>query len=194
MKNNRIITSSWGVWELRELHKELGNAGNFVSLLFPQREPFRIFKTPLCFAKPLFLVAFAAFPCPLPPPLLTLSLCLKHFVFAFFFFLRGSVICCWSEALFAVFSFFVIDNVCPGAWNRFFLYFRNCLCVCFPITVRYFEIKMVLLQQPYFRLLALLVLWNLRAVTGGRTGGEETESRRAFSSRFSSAAFVFAVG
>lgn len=164
--------------ELREFYKELGNSGNFVSLLFPQLEPFRIFKTPLYFAKPLFLVAFAAFPCPLHPALLTLSLCLKRFVFAFFFFLRGCVICCWSETLFLVFFFFVIDNVCPGAWYRFFLYFRNCLCACFPITVRYFEIKMALLQQPYFRILALLVLWNLRAVTGGRTGGEETESRR----------------
>ncbi len=132
----------------------------------------------------------------LPPvhPLLTLSLCLKRFVFDFFFFLRGYVICCWSQTLFLVFSFFGIDNVCPGAWNRFFLYFRNCLCACFPITVRYFKIKMALLQQPYFRILALLVLWNLRAVTGGRTGGEEPESRREFSSRFSSAAFVFAVG
>jgi hypothetical protein len=72
--------------------------------------------------------------------------------------LQGFVICCWSETLFLVFSFFVIDNVCPGAWNRFFLYFRNCLCPCFPITVRYFEIKMALLQQPYFRILAFLVL------------------------------------
>ncbi len=106
--------------ELREFYKELGNSGNFVSLLFPQLEPFRIFKTPLYFAKPLFLVAFAAFPCPLHPALLTLSLCLKRFVFAFFFFLRGCVICCWSETLFLVFFFFVIDNVSPGAWYRFF--------------------------------------------------------------------------
>ncbi len=102
---------------------------------FLNESPFGYSK-PLCVLRnPCFSWLLLRFPVPHSFSLL------KAFCLCLLLLFVGSVICCWSETLFLVFSFFVIDNVCPGAWNRFFLYFRNCLCACFPITVRYFAIK-----------------------------------------------------
>lgn len=94
--------------ELREFYKELGNSGNFVSLLFPQLEPFRIFKTPLYFAKPLFLVAFAAFPCPLAPPSPDSFSLIKAFCLCFLLLFAGvrDLLLIWNTLP----SFFLLCN------------------------------------------------------------------------------------